>query len=55
MQVYHERVFLLTTNCAKEAAKQEVKMFVELSTAQVYDADKVCFPSSFFCPFLFVF
>jgi nucleoside-diphosphate-sugar epimerase len=40
-EVYNERVYLLTVNCAKEAAKQGVKMFVELSTAQVYDADKV--------------
>jgi nucleoside-diphosphate-sugar epimerase len=39
-EVYNERVYLLSVNCAKEAAKQGVKMFVEVSTAQVYDADK---------------
>lgn len=39
-EVYQERVYLLSVNCAKEAAKQGVKMFVEVSTAQVYDADK---------------
>eukprot|EP00999_Lentomonas_sp_LEN2_P002748 NODE_619_length_1323_cov_113.327759_g580_i0.p1 GENE.NODE_619_length_1323_cov_113.327759_g580_i0~~NODE_619_length_1323_cov_113.327759_g580_i0.p1 ORF type:complete len:400 (+),score=111.75 NODE_619_length_1323_cov_113.327759_g580_i0:109-1200(+) len=38
--VYNERVLTLTVNCAKEAAKQGVKKFIELSTAQVYDADK---------------
>jgi len=39
-EVYNERVYLLSVNCAKEAAKQGVKLFVEVSTAQVYDADK---------------
>lgn len=39
-EVYNERVTLLSINCAKEAAKQGVKAFIELSTAQVYDADK---------------
>jgi len=39
-EVYNERVLLLSVNCAKEAAKQGVKAFVEVSTAQIYDADK---------------
>jgi len=39
-EVYNERVFLLTVNCAKEAAKQGVKFFIEMSTGQVYDGDK---------------
>ena len=40
-QVYNERVFTLSVNCAKEAAKLGVKMFVEVSTAQVYEEGKV--------------
>lgn len=40
-QVYKERVFDVTLNCAREAAKTGVKRFIEVSTAQVYDCDKV--------------
>lgn len=39
--VYDEKVCQLSVNCAKEAAKLNVGIFIELSTAQVYDADKV--------------
>lgn len=39
-EVYNERVTILSTNCAKEAAKQNVKMFIQLSTAQIYEHDK---------------
>eukprot|EP00054_Salpingoeca_dolichothecata_P016831 m.99277 g.99277 ORF g.99277 m.99277 type:complete len:365 (-) comp22163_c0_seq1:351-1445(-) len=38
--VYEENVFNLAIGCAKEAAKRGVKRFVEVSTAQVYAADK---------------
>ena len=40
-EVYNERVFLLTVNCAREAAKRGCGVFIEASTAQVYDGDKV--------------
>lgn len=39
-EVYNERVLTLSVNCAKEAANQGVKMFVEVSTAQVYEEGK---------------
>eukprot|EP01136_Pigoraptor_vietnamica_P033979 Opistho-1_new@97437 len=39
-QIYEERVYQLTVNCAKEAAKRNVKRFVEISTGQVYSGDK---------------
>ncbi|KAI9142916.1 hypothetical protein BKA69DRAFT_1109265 [Paraphysoderma sedebokerense] len=38
--VYQEKVLTLSVNCAKEAAKQGVKLFIEVSTGQVYDGDK---------------
>lgn len=39
-EVYNEKVFTLSISCAKEAAKRNVKVFVEVSTAQVYDSGK---------------
>lgn len=36
-EVYKERVFHLSISCAQEAAKQGVKRFIEVSTAQVYE------------------
>eukprot|EP00158_Paraphelidium_tribonemae_P008252 Partr_v1_DN28528_c1_g1_i2_m73813 putative Epimerase dehydratase family protein len=39
-QVYDEKVVNLSVNCAKEAAKCKVGVFIETSTGQVYDADK---------------
>ncbi|KAJ3415393.1 hypothetical protein HDV05_004987 [Chytridiales sp. JEL 0842] len=39
-EVYEEKVFNLSLTVAKEAAKRKVKMFIEVSTAQVYEADK---------------
>lgn len=39
-EVYAERVLALTVNCATEAAKAGVKRFIDVSTAQIYDADK---------------
>ena len=41
MKVYKERVLSVAVNCAKQAAKTEVDRFIHLSTAQVYDCDKV--------------
>ncbi|KAI9027178.1 hypothetical protein CLU79DRAFT_740703 [Phycomyces nitens] len=38
-EIYQERIFHLSVNCAKEAAKRKVRVFVELSTAEVYDSD----------------
>ncbi|KAJ3383254.1 hypothetical protein HDU92_004289 [Lobulomyces angularis] len=38
--VYNEKVYGLSITVAKEAAKKKVKVFVEFSTAQVYEADK---------------
>ncbi|KAL6601096.1 NAD(P)-binding protein [Neocallimastix californiae] len=38
--VYDEKVYGLSVTCAKEAAKRNIKVFVELSTAQIYDGDK---------------
>ncbi|TPX43462.1 hypothetical protein SeLEV6574_g05054 [Synchytrium endobioticum] len=39
-EVYDEKVYQLSLCVAKEAAKRGVKVFVEVSTAQVYEADK---------------
>ncbi|KAJ3211046.1 hypothetical protein HDU67_004808 [Dinochytrium kinnereticum] len=39
-EVYDEKVFNLSVAVAKEAAKRGVKVFVEMSTAQVYESDK---------------
>jgi len=36
--VYKERVYHLSISCAKEAAKHNVRRFIEVSTAQVYEA-----------------
>ena len=41
MQVYKERVLDAAVNCAREACRTGVKRFVHLSTAQVYNCDKV--------------
>lgn len=40
-KVYHERIYQVSVNCAKEAAKRHVKAFVAVSTAEIYDADQV--------------
>eukprot|EP00842_Homolaphlyctis_polyrhiza_P002873 jgi/Hompol1/3587/HPOL_002167-RA len=39
-EIYDEKVYTLSVTVAKEAAKRNVKAFVELSTAQVYEAGK---------------
>lgn len=38
-EVYNERVKHLSLSCAAEAAKHNVKRFIEVSTAQVYEAN----------------
>ncbi|CAJ0633906.1 14093_t:CDS:2 [Entrophospora sp. SA101] len=38
--VYEERIFNLSVRNAKEAARRQVKVFVELSTAQIYKSSK---------------
>ncbi|KAI8644860.1 hypothetical protein BD408DRAFT_474713 [Parasitella parasitica] len=39
-EIYQERIFNLSVNCAKEAAKRNVKVFIEMSTAEVYDSSQ---------------
>ncbi|RHZ50555.1 hypothetical protein Glove_495g26 [Diversispora epigaea] len=39
-KVYEERIFGLSVRNAKEAAKRKVKVFVEVSTAEIYQNDK---------------
>ena len=41
VQVYKERVLTVAMNCAQQAAKTGVKRFIHISTAQVYNSDKV--------------
>ncbi|SAL98714.1 hypothetical protein [Absidia glauca] len=40
-EVYHDRILNLSVNCAKEAAKRKVGVYIMLSTAEVYDSDQV--------------
>lgn len=39
-EVYTEKVFNLSVTVAKEAVKNKSGVFVEFSTAQVYESDK---------------
>ncbi|KAM3581786.1 hypothetical protein VKS41_005946 [Umbelopsis sp. WA50703] len=39
-EVYQERIYKLSVNCAKEAAKRKVKVFLESSTSEIYDSSK---------------
>ncbi|XP_071943474.1 GDP-D-glycero-alpha-D-manno-heptose dehydrogenase-like [Antedon mediterranea] len=39
-EIYEEGIKNLSLNCAKEAAKRAIKMYIEVSTAQVYNSDK---------------
>ena len=41
LQVYKERVLTVAVNCARQAVKTGVKRFIHVSTAQVYNCDKV--------------
>ncbi|XP_062511891.1 dTDP-glucose 4,6-dehydratase-like [Corticium candelabrum] len=38
--VYEERVYRVTVNCAREAAKRKVTRYIEVSTAQIYSSVK---------------
>ena len=40
--MYKERVLDVAVNCAREASRTGVKRLVQVSTAQVYNSDKVC-------------
>ncbi|CAO3680728.1 unnamed protein product [Umbelopsis vinacea] len=39
-EVYQERIYKLSLNCAKEAAKRKIKVFLEMSTSEVYQSSK---------------
>ena len=39
--MYNEGVLKVSLNCAREAAKSDVKRFIEVSTGQIYAGDKV--------------
>lgn len=39
--VYKERVLDVAVNCAREASRTGVKRFIHMSTAQVYNSDKI--------------
>jgi len=39
--VYEERIYKLSVNCAKEAVKRNVKVFVQFSTGDIYESDGV--------------
>lgn len=41
VEVYDEKVYRVSVLAGREAAKRGVKQFVEVSTAQVYESDKV--------------
>jgi nucleoside-diphosphate-sugar epimerase len=41
--VYREGILKLSLNCATEAAKLNVKRFVEVSTGHMCSSNKVCF------------
>jgi len=43
--VYQEHIYDLGMKCAREAARTGVKRWIEVSTAQVYAADKVDVPA----------
>ena len=46
-QVYESKVLQESIIVGKEAAKQKVRVFVETSTAQIYEAGKVKVPIRF--------
>ncbi len=41
LQVYRDGIYKLSMNCAREAARQGVRKYIEISTAQMYSTDKV--------------
>ncbi|KAG0051811.1 hypothetical protein BGZ83_003287 [Gryganskiella cystojenkinii] len=40
VEIYEDRIYRLSTVCAKEAVKRDVKVFVHLSTGDVYESSK---------------
>ncbi|ORX95563.1 NAD(P)-binding protein [Basidiobolus meristosporus CBS 931.73] len=38
--IYKDRIYTYSVNCANEAVKHNVKLFVQLSTASIYESDK---------------
>jgi hypothetical protein len=42
-EIYDEKVLKISLTVAKEAAKRKIPIFVEVSTAQVYESSKVFF------------
>ena len=41
LQVYQEGVVRLSMNCAQEAARRNVKRYIEFSAGQMHSSDKV--------------
>ncbi|XP_033099689.1 dTDP-D-glucose 4,6-dehydratase-like isoform X2 [Anneissia japonica] len=39
-EIYKEGILNLSLNCAREAAKRSIKIYIEVSTGQVYNSDK---------------
>ncbi|KAG0305806.1 hypothetical protein BGZ98_003559 [Dissophora globulifera] len=37
-EIYEDRIFRLSVNCAKEAVKRKAKVFVQLSTGDIYES-----------------
>ncbi|KAG0202929.1 hypothetical protein BGX28_004715 [Mortierella sp. GBA30] len=37
-EIYEERIYKLSINCAKEAVKRKVKVFVQVSTGDIYES-----------------
>lgn len=46
--VYHEGIVRLSTNCANEAAKRKVKVYLEISDGRMASDEKVRLNSAFF-------
>ncbi|KAF9281047.1 hypothetical protein BKA57DRAFT_291575 [Linnemannia elongata] len=38
-EIYEERIYRLSINCAKEAVKRNTKVFVQFSTGDIYESD----------------
>ncbi|KAG0251713.1 hypothetical protein BG011_007426 [Mortierella polycephala] len=37
-EIYEDRIYRLSTNCAKEAVKRNVKVFIQISTGDIYES-----------------
>ncbi|KAF9922523.1 hypothetical protein FBU30_007344 [Linnemannia zychae] len=38
-EIYEERIYRLSLNCAREAVKRKIKVFVQFSTGDIYESD----------------